>query len=91
MYRKKPNQTVTVPSFSDNPNDSFMLNWILKPLFLGQSLHNMGEMEAYLQTECPDIEYTSVKPPQLLNGESSGENTILILGSVEDGRFQPEG
>lgn len=56
-----------------NPNDSFMINWVLKPLFLGQSLHNMGEMEAYLKTECPDIEYTSVRPPQLVNGASSGK------------------
>ena len=55
-----------------------MINWVLKPLALGQSLHNMGEMEAYLKTECPDIEYTSVRPPQLLNGASSGKSVRTI-------------
>ena len=65
--------------FSDNPNDSFMINWVLKPLALGQSLHNMGEMEAYLKTECPDIEYTSVRPPQLLNGASSGKSVPEVI------------
>ena len=56
-----------------------MLNWVLKPLFLGQVVHNMHEMETYFQTECPDIEYTSVKAPQLVNGESSGTKTCMAL------------
>lgn len=50
-----------------------MINWVLKPLFLGQSLNNMGQMEDYMEVECPDIEYTSVRPPQLVNSETSGE------------------
>ena len=65
-----------IVSVSDNPNDSFMLNWVLKPLVLGQVLHNMHEMETYFQTQCEDIEYTAVKPPQLVNGESSGNKII---------------
>lgn len=32
----------------------------------------MGEMEDYLDTECPDIEFTSVRCPQLSNAESTG-------------------
>ena len=42
-------------------------------MFLGQSLNNMGEMEDYMEVECPDIEYTSVRPPQLTNTETTGE------------------
>ena len=64
---------------SDDPNDSFMINWVLKPLFLGQSLHNMGEMEAYMKTECPDIDYTSVRPPQLSNGSTSGKQLHMYM------------
>ena len=41
-------------------------------MFLGQSLNNMGEMEDYMEVECPDIEYTSVRPPQLTNTETTG-------------------
>lgn len=54
-------------------SDPFIVNWMLKPLILGQSLKNMGEMEHWLEKECPDIEYTSVRPPQLTNAESSGK------------------
>ena len=61
--------------FSDDPNDAFMINWVFKPLFLGESLHNMGEMEDYMSTECQDIEYTSIRPPRLTNDPSSGEYT----------------
>ncbi|XP_045199849.2 flavin reductase (NADPH)-like [Mercenaria mercenaria] len=59
-----------------NSSDPFMINWVLKPLFLGQSLKNMGEMEDYLETECPDIEYTSVRPPQLTNAETTGASVL---------------
>ena len=41
-------------------------------MFLGQSLNNMGQMEDYMEVECPDIEYTSVRPPQLTNTETTG-------------------
>lgn len=61
-------------------NDPFIINWVLKPLFLGQSLKNMGEMEDYLEKECPDIEYTSVRPPQLTDSESSGKAVLYHEG-----------
>jgi hypothetical protein len=49
-----------------------MITWVIKPIFLGQVLKNMGEMEDYMEVECPDIEYTSVRPPQLTNTETTG-------------------
>lgn len=61
-------------------SDPFMINWVLKPLFLGQSLKNLGEMEDYLATECPDIEYTSVRCPQLTNLESTGAPVLYNEG-----------
>ncbi|XP_052784299.1 flavin reductase (NADPH)-like [Mya arenaria] len=61
-------------------NDPFIINWVLKPLFLGQSLHNMGQMEDFLEADCSDIRYTSVRPPQLTNGETSGKPVLFEEG-----------
>ncbi|KAL4220461.1 hypothetical protein ACF0H5_020861 [Mactra antiquata] len=61
-------------------NDPFIINWVLKPMFLGQSLKNMGEMEDYLEIECPDIEFTSVRPPQLVNTETTGNPVLFHEG-----------
>ncbi|WAR27778.1 hypothetical protein MAR_013482 [Mya arenaria] len=65
---------------SDDANDPFIINWVLKPLFLGQSLHNMGQMEDFLEADCSDIRYTSVRPPQLTNGETSGKPVLFEEG-----------
>jgi hypothetical protein len=32
----------------------------------------MGEMEDFMEEECPDIDYTSVRPPELTNKETTG-------------------
>lgn len=69
--------------------DPFFMTWLLKPLVLGQSLKNMGEMEDYLATECPDIEYTSVRAPQLSNSETTGKPVQFKEGQdvASSGRF----
>lgn len=60
--------------------DPFMITWVIKPIFLGQVLKNMGEMEDYMEVECPDIEYTSVRPPQLTNTETTGATVLFHEG-----------
>ena len=67
---------VCICIFTADKQDPFFMTLILKPLVLGQSLKNMGEMEDYLATECPDIEYTSVRAPQLSNSETTGIDFI---------------
>ncbi|XP_062602722.1 flavin reductase (NADPH)-like [Saccostrea cucullata] len=52
--------------------EPFIIRWILRPLFIGNLLTNLGEMEDYLNKECPDIDYTSVRPPGLSNQPSTG-------------------
>ena len=67
----------------DSQGDPFFITWLFKPLMLGQSLNNMGEMEDYMEVECPDIEYTSVRPPQLTNTETTGEYVKARLYLLE--------
>ena len=49
----------------DNPNMSFFVRWILKPLFIGHILADMERMEEYI--EKTDLNYTIVRPPGLSN------------------------
>nr|XP_022338349.1 uncharacterized protein LOC111133908 [Crassostrea virginica] len=53
--------------------EPFMIKWILRPLFIGNLLHNMGEMEDYLSKDCQDINFTVVRPPGLTNQPSTGK------------------
>lgn len=55
--------------------EPFIIRWILRPLIIGNLLHNMGEMEDYLNKECRDIDYTVVRPPGLTNQPSTGNKT----------------
>lgn len=55
--------------------EPFIIRWILRPLIIGNLLHNMGEMEDYLNKECQDIDYTVVRPPGLTNQPSTGNKT----------------
>ncbi|WAR27758.1 hypothetical protein MAR_013462 [Mya arenaria] len=63
----------------DNSADPFIVNWVLKPLLLGQSLHNKAEMEDFLETDCLDIRYTLVRPPQLTDSEPTENITTIKL------------
>ncbi|XP_052784640.1 uncharacterized protein LOC128220321 [Mya arenaria] len=74
-----------------NSADPFIVNWVLKPLLLGQTLRNSGEMEDFLETECPDVRYTSVRSPELSDSESTGKPVLFMEGqsiqSAERKRF----
>ncbi|XP_052785332.1 flavin reductase (NADPH)-like [Mya arenaria] len=74
-----------------NSADPFIVNWVLKPLLLGQSLHNKAEMEDFLETDCLDIRYTLVRPPQLTDSEPTGKPVLCMEGqsikSAERKRF----
>ena len=48
------------------------MDWLIKPLLLKKVLRNMGAMESYLVENCPDINYTVVKPPGLSNAAKTG-------------------
>ncbi|XP_064615608.1 flavin reductase (NADPH)-like [Liolophura sinensis] len=61
----------------DNPK---IMEWIVKPLFIGRHLTSMAVMENYLFNECPDINYTIVRPPQLTNGPSVGTEMHTAQG-----------
>ncbi|WAR27752.1 hypothetical protein MAR_013456 [Mya arenaria] len=63
---------------SDNSADPFIVNWVLKPLLLGQTLRNSGEMEDFLETECPDVRYTSVRSPELSDSESTERKRFVV-------------
>ncbi|XP_060583455.1 flavin reductase (NADPH)-like [Ruditapes philippinarum] len=64
--------------------DPFIINWVVKPLFLRKLLNNMGEMEDFMEEECPDIDYTSVRPPELTNKETTGAAVLF-----HEGRYVP--
>ncbi|XP_061170904.1 uncharacterized protein LOC133180375 [Saccostrea echinata] len=51
--------------------EPFLMKWILRPLFIGKVLENIGEMEDYLNQECQDIDFTTVRAPGLTNGTST--------------------
>ncbi|KAL3846626.1 hypothetical protein ACJMK2_017600 [Sinanodonta woodiana] len=68
------------------PGNPFIIEWVLKPLFLGKTLKSMSEMEDYLDTKCSDLDYTVVKPPALKNAESTG-----ALVKTSEGQYVAEG
>ncbi|XP_045199850.2 flavin reductase (NADPH)-like [Mercenaria mercenaria] len=74
LRRANVNRFIFMSSWytKNNSGEPFFMKWIIKPLFLGQSLKNMGEMEDYLEIECPDIDYTSVRAPQLSHSATTG-------------------
>jgi hypothetical protein len=53
-------------------NEPFAIKWILRPLFIGNILNNLGEMEEYLNKEGGDLDYTTVRPPGLSDKSSTG-------------------
>ncbi|CAH1237966.1 BLVRB [Branchiostoma lanceolatum] len=71
MKKNKVKRLVCVTSWftTDDPSNppSFMMRWIVKPLFLGRIMYNMSQMEQYLQG-CEDINFTAVRPPGLRMG-----------------------
>lgn len=49
------------------PEHPMIIEWFLKPMFIGRNLADMARMETYLKDECSDIDWTCVKPPGLTN------------------------
>ncbi|XP_062602721.1 LOW QUALITY PROTEIN: uncharacterized protein LOC134264440 [Saccostrea cucullata] len=51
--------------------EPFLMKWVLRRLLIGEILENIGEMEDYLNQECQDINFTTVRLPWLSNGPST--------------------
>ncbi|XP_072049027.1 flavin reductase (NADPH)-like isoform X2 [Amphiura filiformis] len=66
---------------------TFMIDWIMKPLFLKKILKNMGTMEEYL-IGCEDINYTVVKPPGLGSGNVTEKEIKTEFGQYVNGGAQ---
>ncbi|KAK3580079.1 hypothetical protein CHS0354_001212 [Potamilus streckersoni] len=77
---------MTASCTKSEPGNPFIIEWVLKPLFLGNTLKNMSEMEDYLAINCLDLDYTVVKPPALKNAQSTG-----ALVKTFDGQYVAEG
>lgn len=59
----------------------FLMDWLVRPLFLKNILKNTGAMEKYMEQECPDdISYTSVKPPILGGPEVTDKEIQTEVG-----------
>ncbi|XP_044178648.1 uncharacterized protein ycf39-like [Acropora millepora] len=79
MKRHKITRLVAVTSWctQPGPNNNWFVEWILKPLFLNGVLKNMAVMEKMLEESCPEeMNYTIVRPCQLLEGERSGNYKV---------------
>jgi biliverdin reductase / flavin reductase len=59
----------------------WIFRWLIRPL-LGRHLDSMFIMEEYLEHECQDIDFTIVRPPQLVNtrliGRSTSNRTFVV-------------
>ena len=72
--------TVTAWCTKSLPGNSFFIEWILKPVFLRGVFPDMELMEDNLITS--SLNYTVVRPPQLLNGEIESNNYSHDFPSV---------
>ena len=71
LYRHNITQLVTVTSWctQPGPNNTWFLEWILKPFFLNGVIKNMAVMEKMLEASDPqEMNYTIVRPCRLLEG-----------------------
>ncbi|XP_071955533.1 flavin reductase (NADPH)-like [Antedon mediterranea] len=70
--------TMTSWCTGSDPKDPgpFLMEYILKPLFMKIILENMTCMEEYLMKECHDIIYTIVRPPRVVKDRTSGKELI---------------
>ena len=60
--------------YTATEGEPFMIKWMLRPLFIGNVLKNMGEIEDYLSKDCQDINFTVVRPPGLTIQPSTGKD-----------------
>ncbi|XP_030850096.1 flavin reductase (NADPH) [Strongylocentrotus purpuratus] len=61
-----------------DPDDDpgFVARWMIRPM-LKKILTDMLTMETYIEKECQDIDYTSVRPAQLSNKKSKGQAFVV--------------
>lgn len=53
------------------PNNSWLVDWIINPLFLNGMIKDMATMEKLLESTNPQtLNYTIVRPCGLINGKS---------------------
>ncbi|XP_071955941.1 flavin reductase (NADPH)-like [Antedon mediterranea] len=64
-------------SYNSEDPGPFFVEWILKPFVLGRVLTSMADMEDFLQKECSDLDYTTVRPPGLKTAPPT-ENEIKV-------------
>ncbi|KAK3097745.1 hypothetical protein FSP39_012728 [Pinctada imbricata] len=58
----------------------------IRPCFFGNALKSMSAMETYLEEDCPDLDYTVVKPSELADDPSSGKPVTAV-----EGQWVPKG
>ncbi|XP_077977400.1 flavin reductase (NADPH)-like [Glandiceps talaboti] len=68
----------------------FIMEWFYKPFILRYLLVDMRKMEQFLMSEeCHDINFTIVRPPELLKSPSKGQEILAeIRQFVKGGRMK---
>ena len=62
------------------PNNSWLVDWIINPLFLNGMIKDMATMEKLLEgTDPQTLNYTIVRPCGLVNGKSHTLQRIRLL------------
>ncbi|XP_072921379.1 flavin reductase (NADPH) [Hemitrygon akajei] len=88
MRLAKVNRIIVMTSWytqtESSEKASFMVRWMLIPM-IRTLLNNMYEMENYLNKECEDLDWTTVRPPNL---QTAPETDKEIL--THDGYFVPD-
>lgn len=68
--------TMTAWCTQPGPNNKWLVDWIINPLFLNGMIKDMGTMERLLEATDPEIlDYTIVRPCGLVNGKSYHNST----------------
>ncbi|XP_030850095.1 uncharacterized protein LOC576533 [Strongylocentrotus purpuratus] len=64
-----------------DPDDDpgYMARWVVRSV-LSKPLADLTVMEQFLEDEGQDIDYTTVKPPMLIDGPSKGQEIIVEIG-----------
>ncbi|XP_002732603.1 flavin reductase (NADPH)-like [Saccoglossus kowalevskii] len=64
-------------TYDRNDPGPWAWEWIYKPFIIGKTLADMRVMEEFLlSSECNDIDYTIVRPPELLKTSSQGKDIL---------------
>ncbi|KAL9969024.1 hypothetical protein ACROYT_G021183 [Oculina patagonica] len=69
--------TMTAWCTQPGPNNSWLVDWIINPLFLNGMIKDMAIMEKMLESTDPQVlSYTIVRPCGLINGERTGNYKV---------------